>query len=128
MLPEAGFYDLGILSSGMHNCWLRLTCGRLKSDCRCSRDLVCSTFIWPRPSNARRAEIAAPARKVLLLRERHYDVEPGTLYNPENLPEDLGAAHRELDGAVERASRPGPFASDEERTAFMLELYARAVS
>ena len=43
------------------------------------------------------------------------------------MPDDLKQAHEDLDLAVERLYRPEPFADDEERTTFMLQLYAEAV-
>ncbi len=52
MLPNATLYHFGILSSTMHNAWMRTTCGRLKSDYRYSNTIVYNNFPWPEnPSN-----------------------------------------------------------------------------
>ncbi len=47
MLPNATLYHFGILSSTMHNAWMRTVCGRLKSDYRYSNTIVYNNFPWP---------------------------------------------------------------------------------
>ena len=127
MIPNADEYVFGIISSRMHNCWLRLTAGRLKSDYRYSRDLVYNTFIWPEADDSSRAKITELAGGILDIRELHYDMELGSMYNPESMPGDLLEAHQKLDLAVEQAYRKEPFEDDEERSAFLLDLYSRAI-
>ncbi len=40
LAPDATLFHFGILSSTIHNAWVRYTCGRLKSDYRYSKDIV----------------------------------------------------------------------------------------
>lgn len=40
-------YEFGILSSLMHNAWMRTVAGRLKSDYRYSAGILYNNFIWP---------------------------------------------------------------------------------
>lgn len=47
IVPDATLYHFGVLTSRMHNAWLRAVGGRLKSDYRYSKDLVYNTFVWP---------------------------------------------------------------------------------
>ena len=46
-IPEAGIFELGMLSSLMHAAWLRVVCGRMKSDYRYSAGIVYNNFPWP---------------------------------------------------------------------------------
>jgi hypothetical protein len=53
LASEAGAFEFGVLSSTMHNAWIRLTCGRIKSDFRLSASIVYNNFPWPDlPANA----------------------------------------------------------------------------
>jgi len=47
MIPRATLYHFGVLSSTMHNAWVRYVCGRLKSDYRYSNTIVYNNFPWP---------------------------------------------------------------------------------
>ncbi len=47
LASEAGLFEFGALMSGMHNAWLRYTCGRLESRYRYSKDIVYNNFPWP---------------------------------------------------------------------------------
>ena len=47
IIPDATPYHFGVLTSRMHNAWMRAVCGRLKSDHRYSKDIVYNNFIWP---------------------------------------------------------------------------------
>ncbi len=46
-IPNATLYHFGILTSTMHNAWMRTVAGRLKSDYRYSANLVYNNFPWP---------------------------------------------------------------------------------
>ncbi|MEZ5642038.1 MAG: type IIL restriction-modification enzyme MmeI [Burkholderiaceae bacterium] len=46
-VPEASVFHFGILSSTMHNAWVRAVCGRLKSDFRYSAAIVYNNFPGP---------------------------------------------------------------------------------
>ena len=49
-----GAYEFGILSSTMHNAWVRFVGGRLKSDIRYSKDIVYNNYPWPEfPQNSK---------------------------------------------------------------------------
>lgn len=127
LLPNATHYQFGILTSRIHMCWMRLTAGKLKTDYRYSRDLTYNTFVWPPTTSEQQAEITDLAEEILYKRQFYMNKTLAELYNPETMPDDLKQAHADLDSAVERLYRPEPFADDEERTTFMLQLYAAAV-
>src|SRR5574340_144693 len=56
IVPNAGLYHFGVLSSSMHNAWLRYVAGRLKSDFRYSSSIVYNNFPWPETSTAAQRE------------------------------------------------------------------------
>ncbi|MCK0527649.1 type IIL restriction-modification enzyme MmeI, partial [Anaerobiospirillum sp. NML120449] len=129
MLPNAANYDFGILMSLMHNVWAKFSSGRLKSDIRYSKELTFNTFVWPDADQEQHAEIEQLAMNIRMIRV-NYDTNMGLgeMYNPDTMPEDLRQAHEALDAAVERAYRDEPFQDDEERLAFLLDLYSKAVA
>ncbi|MDY6325740.1 MAG: DNA methyltransferase [Bacteroidales bacterium] len=47
IIVDAGLYEFGILISTVHMAWMRVVCGRLKSDYRYSKDIVYNNFPWP---------------------------------------------------------------------------------
>lgn len=130
MLPDATNYDFGILTSRMHMCWMRLTAGRLKSDYRYSRDMTFNTFVWPISSEIQKEEITNLAKQIRRIRARLQgeSLSLGDMYNPDKMPEDLKEAHNNLDMAVEKAYRAEPFTDDDERLAFLLDLYSEAIA
>ena len=82
--------------------WMRVLCGRMKSDYRYSPSLVYNTFPWPdlRASASPREKIETTARAILDARAAHPDCSLKTLYDPLLMPPDLLAAHRANDRAV----------------------------
>ena len=137
-LPDAGPYHFGVLSSSLHNAWVRYTCGRLKSDFRYSASIVYNNFPWPLAPDARqRAAVQAAAEAVLAARAAHADASLADLYDPNLMPPNLVKAHRELDRAVDAAylarlpagmtARP-KLDSDGRRVAFLFTLYAALTS
>ena len=133
VLPDAGLAEFGILSSTMHNAWIRCTCGRLKSDFRYSAGIVYNNFPWPLQRDAaREAAVARAAQAVLDARAVHAGSSLADLYDPTTMPPDLVKAHRELDRAVDAAYLaqlpPGvktkpKLDSDAQRVAYLFSLY-----
>ncbi|MCI6864272.1 class I SAM-dependent DNA methyltransferase [Anaerobiospirillum succiniciproducens] len=129
LLPNATYYDFGVLTSLMHNVWIRFTSGRLESRIRYSRDMTFNTFVWPEVTKEQHDEIEELAKNIMRVRVDHItdDLTLGELYNPETKPQDLKEAHEKLDAAVERAYREEPFKDDDERLSFLLDLYGKAI-
>lgn len=136
VLPDATPYEFGILSSTMHNAWVRYTCGRLKSDFRYSAGIVYNNYPWPAgTSDKAREAVEAAAQGVLDARSVHQSgantanpASLATLYNPNTMPANLLAAHKALDKAVDAAYGVKNFKTDAERVAFLFELYQRYTS
>ena len=136
IVPNATPYEFGILSSTMHNAWVRYTCGRLKSDFRYSAGIVYNNYPWPsNPSDKVRESVEAAAQGVLDARSVHQSgantanpASLATLYNSNTMPANLLAAHKALDKAVNAAYGVKNLKTDAERVAFLFELYQRYTS
>lgn len=128
IVPDATVYEFGILSSGMHNAWMRLVAGRLESRYQYSNQVVYNNFPWPTaPSEPQRKAVETAAQAVLNARQEHVGrgVTLATLYDPLATPPELARAHAKLDLAVERCYRAQKFGTDRERVEYLFALYAR---
>ena len=47
LIPDATLYHFGILTSSVHNAWMRAVCGRLEMRYRYSNTIVYNNFPWP---------------------------------------------------------------------------------
>lgn len=147
-LPNATLYHFGILSSTMHNAFMRTVAGRLESRYRYSNTVVYNNFPFPEscrmPSeNDRpdplRAAVEAAAQAVLDARGQYRREareaglpEPtlAELYAPDAGYTALDKAHAALDKAVDKAYgyKTGKNTNDEaERVAFLFDLYRKAI-
>ena len=124
VIPNATLYHFGLLSSSMHNAWMRYVAGRLESRYRYSVHIVYNNFPWPQEvSEEKRRRVAAAADGVLAARAAHPRSTLAELYDPDAMPNDLVAAHRELDKAVDAAYSYRAGKDDAARVAFLFELY-----
>lgn len=127
LICDATIYHYGVLQSQFHNAWMRVVAGRLKSDYRYSGGMVYNNFIWPDPTDEQRLAIETCAKAVLTMRENYPDDSLAMLYDPDKMPDDLLAAHRALDKAVEEAYGVD-FGGDEERIVdHLFRLYEAAM-
>ncbi len=101
ILPDASLYYFGVLTSIVHNAWMRTVAGRLKSDYRYSKDVVYNNFPWPENATSKQKEkIEQLAQAVLDARSLYPDSTLAALYDPLTMPDELRKAHKALDKAV----------------------------
>jgi hypothetical protein len=122
VLPSAGLYEFGILTSAIHMAWMSYVGGRLKSDYRYSASIVYNNFPWPSPATKQKERIEKEARIVLETRDRYPDSSLADLYDPNTMPPALVKAHQKLDKAVE-AAYGKTFTNDADRVAHLFYLY-----
>ena len=149
MLPNATLYHFGILTSTMHNAWVRQVCGRLESRYRYSNTIVYNNFPWPcvsatpssRSNGTNRDEgvaatkyndaIESAAQAVLNARAQFPNESLAHLYGA-NMPPVLVKVHALLDKAVDAAyvvdGGAKTYASDAERVAFLFKRYQQLTS
>lgn len=126
ILPNASIYHFGILSSTMHNAWMRAVCGRLESRYRYSKDIVYNNYPWPEsPTAAQTAALEQAAQGVLDARAHFPKASLADLYDPLTMPPALLKAHHALDKAVDKCYRPQAFPNDAKRVEFLFEVYEK---
>jgi hypothetical protein len=137
IIPNAELFHFGIMTSAMHNAFMRFTCGRLESRFRYSNTIVYNNFPWPgfagEPlSDKHKSAIEQAAQAVLDARAAFPTSSLADLYDPLSMPPALLKAHQKLDTAVDAAYQPSggkkTYASDAERVAFLFDLYQRITS
>lgn len=124
LIPNATLYHFGVLESNVHMAWMRVVCGRLKSDYRYSKDIVYNNFPWPAPTDSQREEIERTAQAILDARAKYSDSSLADLYDPTTMPYDLLQAHRRNDRAVMEAYGFTTRMTESECVAKLFELYA----
>ncbi len=113
LIPDAGLYHFGVLTSLFHNAWMRVVAGRLESRYVYSNNIVYNNFVWPEPSDGQKARIEETAQGILDARAR-FNNTLAELYDPDMMPESLKEAHLANDRAVEEAYG-ACFGGDEEK-------------
>ena len=80
LVPNASLYDSAVMTSNVHNAWMRAVCGRLKSDYRYSVKVVYNNFPWPKPTDEQKAEIERTAQAILDARNLYDECSLADLY------------------------------------------------
>lgn len=126
IMPNATLYHFGILTSAMHMAWVNVTCGRLKSDYRYSKDIVYNNFPWPENlTDKDKKNIEQKAQKILEVREKFSNSTLAALYEPLVMPKELLKAHQDLNKAVDNAYSKQSFTTDAKRMEFLFDLYEK---
>lgn len=122
MIPDASLALFGTLISCVHMAWMRVVCGRLKSDYRYSPS-VYNNFPWPALSDAQRAKIEATAQAILDARNLYENDSLADLYAENAMPAELIKAHRANDAAVLEAYGFPKDATESEIVARLFKMY-----
>lgn len=128
ILPNGTLYEFGMMTSLIHNDWMRLVAMRLKSDYSYGNKVVYNTFPWPDVTEAQRQEIEIRAEEIILTRAEFPGRTLAELYDPDKMPPLLLAAHQALDKAVDRLYRERPFKDAADRLSCLLARYEALVS
>lgn len=127
VLYDAPEWCIALIASRLHLVWIATVCGKLKSDFRYSNTLGWNTFPVPKFSQDQLAELSASARRILKCRYSHFPKTIAELYDPDKMPDDLRAVHRENDDLLETMYIGRPFRNDTERLEKLFKLYAAKV-
>lgn len=104
IVPDATLYHFGVLISNVHMAWMRIVCGRLKSDYRYSKEIVYNTFPWPDTTDDQKAKIEQTAQAILDARAQYPDCSLADMYGEKMyLFPELLKAHQNNDRAVMQA-------------------------
>ena len=128
IIPDATLYHFGVLESSVHMAWMRVVCGRLKSDYRYSKDIVYNNFPWPEVNDEQREKIEQTAQGILDARALYPDSSLADLYDPVTMPPELRKAHRDNDHAVMAAYGFDITMNESEIVAQLFSLYSQLVT
>ena len=124
MIADASYFLFGLLTSEMHMAWVRVVCGRLKSDFDYSSSVIYNNFPFPaNVSEANQKRVEKAAQAVLDARANFPHSSLADLYDPLTMPPILVKAHQTLDKAVDLCYRPQPFPTDFSRIEFLFQQY-----
>ncbi|QEH97907.1 class I SAM-dependent DNA methyltransferase [Gluconobacter thailandicus] len=118
---------LAILSSLLHRVWILTVCGKLQARPNYSNTLGWNTFPVPKFTDEQLEALSASARRILKCRYSHYPKTIADLYDPDKMPDDLRAVHKENDDLLESMYIGRPFRNDTERLETLFKLYAAKI-
>ena len=124
IIPDASLYHFGVLESSVHMAWMRVVCGRLKSDYRYSKDIVYNNFPWPKVTEAQKTKIESTAQAILDARRLYPDSSLADLYDDVTMPIELRKAHTANDIAVLEAYGLSKFTAEPAIVAHLFTLTA----
>jgi hypothetical protein len=128
VIYDAEPWIFGIITSFMHNIWVKTVGGALESRIRYSSVLCYNTFPFPNISEKQKEEITELVFNILDERENHSEKTLAQMYDPDKMPKGLKEAHHQLDLAIEKCYRNKPFENDEERLEYLFKLYEEMTS
>lgn len=124
---DGSLYEFSILSSRLHHVWVEAVCGKLKQDYRYSNDQGWHTFPLPKLTARQIQDLTSQAKSILLSRESNFPDSLNDMYNSNNMPLDLRAAHERNDEVLERIYIGRRFKNDTERLEKLFELYSKMI-
>jgi hypothetical protein len=124
-LYDAPLWNAALIASRLHLVWIATVCGKLETRYRYSNTLGWNTFPVPTLTEKNRFDLTRCAEDILLARERYFPATIADLYDPDNMPHDLRAAHERNDEVLERIYVGRRFKNDTERLEKLFELYTK---
>ena len=100
LMPQAGLYHFGILTSSVHMAWMRAVCGRLEMRYDYSINIVYNNFPWCESTDRQKEAIEKTAQAILDARALYPDCSLADLYDETAMPPELRKAHIANDHAV----------------------------
>ena len=123
VVPNATLYHFGVLTSNVHNAWMRAVCGRLEMRYRYSNTIVYNNFPWCQPTEEQKAKIEQIAQAILDARAKYPNASLADLYDENAMPPELRRAHQENDRAVMAAYGFSPKMTESECVAELFKRY-----
>ena len=127
-LYDAPLWNMALIASRLHWVWIGTVCVRLEMRFPYSNTLGWNTFPVPTLTDKNRDDLTACAENILLAREAHFPATIANLYDPEDMPDNLRAAHERNDEVLERIYIGRRFRNDTERLEKLFEMYGKAVA
>jgi hypothetical protein len=122
---DAPLWNMALIASRLHWVWIGTVCVRLEMRFSYSNTLGWNTFPVPTLTDKNKEDLTGCAEDILLVREHHFPATIADLYEPDNMPEDLRAAHERNDEVLERIYIGRRFKNDTERLEKLFDLYTK---
>lgn len=122
---DAPLWSLSLIASRLHLVWIATICGQLETRIRYSNTMGWNTFPIPSLTEKNVHDLTAAAEGILLAREAHFPATIADLYDSENMPANLRAAHDHNDEVLERIYIGRRFRNDTERLEKLFEMYTK---
>ena len=103
--------------------WMRVVCGRMKSDYRYNNTVVYNNYPWPTPTDEQKTKIEQTAQAILDARAKYLDCSLADLYDEVTMPPELRKAHQENDRAVMAAYGFSTKMTESECVAELFKMY-----
>ena len=124
-LYDVPLWNMALIASRLHLVWVATVCGKLETRYRYSNTLGWNTFPVPSLTEKMKSDLTRCAEDILLAREEHFPATIADLYDPDNMPADLRAAHERNDEVLERIYIGRRFKNDTERLEKLFDLYTK---
>lgn len=124
-LYDAPLWNMALIASRLHWVWVATVCVRLEMRFSYSNTLGWNTFPVPTLTDKNKADLTRCAEDILLAREHYFPATIADLYDPDNMPSDLRAAHERNDEVLERIYIGRRFKNDTERLGKLFDLYTK---
>ncbi|WP_295873808.1 DNA methyltransferase [uncultured Zhongshania sp.] len=125
VIYDSELYAFSLLSSKLHQVWLRTVAGRLGNGIRYSSNICWNTFPVPLLTEKNKSDLNRTAEDILLARESCFPKTIADLYDPEKMPNNLREAHERNDEVLERIYIGRRFKNDTERLEKLFEFYTK---
>ena len=122
-VSNASLYTFGILTSNVHNAWMRTVGGRLEMRYRYSGGIVYNNFPWPNPTDKQKEKIEKTAQEILNARALYPNSSLADLYDELTMPPELRKAHQQNDKAVMEAYGFSIKMTESDCVAELMKLY-----
>ena len=123
VIENVGMYHFGVLTSNVHMSWMRVVCGRLKSDYSYSNTIVYNNFPWCNPTDEQKASIEHTAQMILDARAKYPNCSLADLYDELTMPPELRKAHQLNDKAVMAAYGFSTKMTESECVSELMKMY-----
>ncbi|MDE5619531.1 MAG: N-6 DNA methylase, partial [Ruminococcus sp.] len=127
MIPDGTIYEFGVLTSNVHNAWMRTVSMRMKSDYSYSVGIVYNNFPFPTPTPEQQARIERTAQAILNARALYPNCSLADLYDELTMPPELRKAHQQNDFAVMSAYGFDKKITESECVAELMKLYQKLI-
>ena len=100
IIPGASLYHFGVLTSSVHNAWMRAVGGRLEMRHRYSAEIVYNNFPWLTATPEDEKWISELGQQILKIRAQYSNASLADLYDESFMPSNLQKAYVANDRAV----------------------------